>query len=90
MKEQISEGILEEVPEPKSLEGVHYIPQQAVIKEEAQSTKLRVVYDCSAKCRPEEPSLNDCLETGPPLQPHLFDILMRARTYKYLITGGYL
>ena len=87
MKEQISEGILEEVPQPKSLEGMHYIPHQAVIKEEAQSTKLRVVYDCSAKSRPEEPSLNDCLETGPPLQPHLFDILMRARTYKYLITG---
>ena len=87
MKEQITEGILEEVSEPKSLEGVHYIPHQAVIKEEAQSTKLRVVYDCSAKARSEEPSLNDCLETGPPLQPHLFDILMRARTYKYLITG---
>ena len=56
MKEQINEGILEEDLEPKSLEGVHYIPRQAVIKE-----KLRVVYDCSAKARPEKPSLNYCL-----------------------------
>ena len=87
MSEQIKNGILEDVQEPKTLEGVHYIPHQAVIKEEAESTKLRVVFDCSARSRQENPSLNDCLETGPPLQPHLFDILMRTRTYKYLLLG---
>ena len=33
------------------------------------------------------PSLNDCLETGPSLQPHIFDILLRNRMKKYCITG---
>ena len=74
MQEQIQNGILEEVTEPTP-------------NEKVQSTKLPVVYDFSAKISSEQPSLNDCLETGPPLQPHLFDILMRARTHKYLLTG---
>ena len=87
MKEQIETGILEKVPKCDSLKGVHYIPHQAVIKESSESTKLRVVYDCSAKASSGEPSLNDCFESGPPLQPHLFDILMRIRSYKFLITG---
>ena len=65
MQEQIQNGILEEVTDPTPNEKVHYIPHQAVIKEEAQSTKLRVVYDCSAKINSEQPSLKDCLETGP-------------------------
>ena len=87
MKEQIEAGVLEKVPEGDSTGRVHYIPHQAVIKESSESTKLRVVYDCSSKARTGEPSLNDCLESGPPLQPHLFDILMRVRSYKFLITG---
>ena len=87
MREQIETGVLEKVPKCDSLGRVHYIPHQAVIKESSESTKLRVVYDCSAKLRTGEPSLNDCLECGPPLQPHLFDILMRIRSYKFLITG---
>ena len=87
MREQINTGILEKVPKCDSLVGVHYIPHQAVIKESSESTKLRVVYDCSAKLRTGEPSLNDCLECRPPLQPHLFDILMRIRSYTFFITG---
>ena len=47
MKEQIASGILEEVTESATSKNVHYIPHQAVIKEDAQSTKLRVVFDCS-------------------------------------------
>ena len=33
------------------------------------------------------PSLNDCLETGPPLQPRIFDILLRNRMRKSCITS---
>ena len=84
MREQIEMGILEKVPKGDSTGRVHYIPHQAVIKENSESTKLRVVYDCSAKSKTGEPSLNDCLESGPPLQPHLFDILMRVRSFKFL------
>ncbi|XP_065058541.1 uncharacterized protein LOC135686269 [Rhopilema esculentum] len=52
MQEQIQEGIIEKIPQRPSGETVHYIPHQAVIREDAESTKLRIVYDCSAKPNP--------------------------------------
>ncbi|XP_006816656.1 uncharacterized protein LOC102804930 [Saccoglossus kowalevskii] len=48
---------------------------------------MRIVYDCSEKANTKSPSLNDCLETGPSLQPLLFDIMIRNRMRKYCITG---
>ena len=48
---------------------------------------MRMVYDCSAKANSQEPSLNDCLEVGPPLQPVIFDILIRNRLRLLCITG---
>ena len=83
MQEHIQNGIIEEIPECPTREVVHYVPHHAVIREEAESTKLRIVYDCSAKQSPEKPSLNDCLETGPPLQDR--DSL-RTLWYEDLIT----
>ena len=87
MEQQLEEGILELVPEVHSGKVIHYIPHQAVIREEAESTKMRIVYDCSAKQNPQAPSLNDCLEVGPPLQPAIFDILLRNRMKPFCITG---
>ena len=85
MQDQIDEGILEEVPEQQTGDIIHYIPHQAVIREDAESTKMRIVYNCSARQNTESPSLNDCLEIGPPLQPLIFDILLRNRMNKYCI-----
>ena len=48
---------------------------------------MRIVYDCSAKANSQVPSLNDCLEIGPPLQPMIFDILLRIRLRLLCITG---
>ena len=87
MQEQIEKGILEPVPSQPSGENVHYVPHQPVVKEDSETTKLRIVYDCSAKRNPEQPSLNDCLETGPALQPLLFDIVLRNRMNPYCVTG---
>ena len=87
MEQQLEEGILELVPEVPTGEVIHYIPHQAVIREGAESTKMRIVYDCSAKRNPQSPSLNDCLEVGPPLQPAIFDILLRNRMKPFCITG---
>ena len=89
MEQQLEEGILELVPEVPTGEVIHYIPHQAVIREGAESTKMRIVYDCSAKRNPQSPSLNDCLEVGPPLQPAIFDILLRNRMKPFCITGTY-
>jgi hypothetical protein len=78
MQEQIELGMLEPVATVPTADKVHYIPHHQVFKE-SETIPLRIVYDCSAKADKQSPSLNDCLETGPPLQPHLFDILLRLR-----------
>ena len=87
LQEHIREGVIEKVPARPTGEIIHYIPHQAVIREEAESTKLRVVYDCSAKQNAQVPSLNDCLEVGPALQPKLFDIMIRNRMKRHCIDG---
>ena len=63
------------VDEPK--QRVFYIPHKPVVRETATTTKLRIVFDASAKPSEGGPSLNDCLETGPPLQNLLWDVLVR-------------
>ena len=64
-----------------------YMPHQAVIRRDAISTKLRVVYDASAKSSSELPSLNDSIHPGLSLIPAIMDILIRFRAYKYGITA---
>ena len=87
MEEQLAQGIIELVPEPITGEVIHYIPHQPVIRDEAESTKMRIVYDCSAKKDLQSPSLTDCLEIGSPLQPMIFNILLRNKMNKYCVTG---
>ena len=87
MREQIDNGILERVPEKPTGETVHYIPHQPVIREGAKSTKLRIVFDCSAGPNGSTTSLNMCLESDPSLQPKLFDIMLRNRFCPYVIVG---
>ena len=49
MTERLAERILEEVPETPTGGVIHYIPYQSVIRDQAESTKMKIVYDCSAK-----------------------------------------
>ena len=87
MEAQIKDGILESIPEEPSGKIVHYVPHQPVIREDTESTKMRTVYNYSARSCSEDPSLNDCLEKGPPLQPLILDILLRNRMLPLCITG---
>ena len=65
IQEQKEEGIVESAPaEAKGTE--FYIPHRAVVRENAETTKLRIVYNASARESPNQPSLNDCLHPGPP------------------------
>ena len=56
------------------------MPCKAVMREAAQTTKVRLVYDVSSS---KNVSLNECLETGPPLKNLIWDILTRSRFRKY-------
>ena len=79
-------GIVERAEEiPKGRE--FYIPHKPVVRESAESTKLRIVYDASARASENSPSLNECLNPGPPLQNQLWNVLVRARFHPVLITG---
>ena len=63
--DQVNKGVVEAVPEPKDkgLSQIHYLPHHTVLREDKTTTKLRVVYDASAKTN--GPALNDCLYAGP-------------------------
>lgn len=67
-------------------EQAYYLPHHAVLKEDSSTTKLRVVFNGSAKTNTGS-SLNNVLLVGPVVQPTLFAILLRFRTYLYGITA---
>ena len=64
-----------------------YIPHKAVTRETAESTKIRIVYDASARASEKAPSLNDYLETGTPLQNKLWSVLVRNRFQPVALAG---
>ena len=81
IKEQQNAGVIEKVKELEETGKVHYLSNQAVISRDAEAMKLRIVYDSSSKESKNRASLNDCLHTGPSLNPLLFEILVgSART----------
>ena len=85
IKQQLEEGIIEPVPERPTGKRITYIPHQPVVREEAATTKVRVVYDASAKATKGVKSLNDCLHTGPSLTPLLYTVMLRFRMYKIVL-----
>ena len=76
--EQKEKGIIEEVSTPGKLGETHYIPHHPVIRNDRTTTKVRIVFDASAK--DTGPSLNECLYKGPQLTLLLYDILLRFRS----------
>ena len=82
IREQLQTGIIEQVSELEQTDSCHYLPHPAVCREDAETTKVRVVYDASAKDTKASVSLNDCLHAGPALTPIIFDILLCFRAGK--------
>ena len=85
IEEQLQSGVIEPVIEkdPVSVDQpVHYMPHHAVVREDKETTKVRIVYDGSAHEKKDEASINDCLKQGPNLIPSLFDILLKFRSHK--------
>ena len=78
-------GIIETVPEQGKKGETHYLVYHPVIRKDKDTTKLRIVFDASAKTF--GPSLNECLYKGPQLTPLVFDILLRFRAQVIALTA---
>ena len=87
IRDQIKNDIVQTVELPERVEGnrVHYLPHHAVVKHDKDTTKVRVVYDASAKMT--GPSLNECLHVGPKVNQKILDILIRFRLHKVAIVA---
>ena len=85
IREQLALGILEPVEGSNAFSRIHYLPHHAVVRQDKSTTKMRIVYDASAKA--DGPSLNECLYTGPPLHKKIFDLLFRFRTQPVALIG---
>lgn len=94
IKEQLENGMIERVPVQEEYhkcknypkKGVlHYMPHHFVERQDKQHTKIRIVFDASAKTKKEFPSLNECLNKGPNLYNDLTGILLRARLHPFLV-----
>jgi hypothetical protein len=96
IKEQLEKGIIEKVKDDSEQQittnnsnhvNKHYLPHHGVVRKERETSKLRVVYDGSARENQGDISINDCLDIGPNLVPKLFDILVRFRWNRVALTA---
>ena len=78
IQQQLNRGVIELAPATKTAKEF-YILYKGIERKQAKTTKLRVVYDASAKESGSQPFLNDCLHPGSPLQNLLWDVLVRSR-----------
>lgn len=88
IEDQKKASVVERADEPCVGGREFYIPHKPVVRATAESTKLRVVYDASARAFDGAPSLNDCLHAGPPLQNKLWSVLVRGRFNPVAINGN--
>jgi hypothetical protein len=63
-----------------------YLPHHCIVREQKETTKLRVVFDCSAQTSSGK-SLNDIQAIGPVVQSDLLSILLRFRANRYVLTA---
>eukprot|EP00794_Sanderia_malayensis_P006304 gene6304-biopygen5218 len=89
-QDQIAKGIIEKVPPANRKTGnneFHYLCHHGVVRRDRETTKLRVVFDGSARMNKDAPSLNDRLEIGTNYMPLLFDTLIRFRMKPIAMTA---
>ncbi|GFW31194.1 integrase catalytic domain-containing protein [Trichonephila clavipes] len=77
---------MEQVKEDSDVENGYYLPHHGVLRSSSKTTRLRVVFNASAKTS-SGLSLNDLLCKGGVIQEDLFSILIRLRKYAYAFTA---
>lgn len=89
IKQYLLNGHAEVVPHRKESDrakAIYYMPHKEVLREDSTTTKLRIVFDASSHAKGYK-SLNECLETGPNLNPELLQVLLRFRYYPITMTA---
>jgi hypothetical protein len=86
INEQLQNQIVVPVRASEGERRLHYIPHHAVIRMHKVTTKVRIVYDASAK-RNNGVSLNSCLHKGPMFDQKIIDILIRFRVHRVVFSA---
>lgn len=86
MQEYIDLGHMSKITESVGVLNPVYLPHHSVIRESSTTTRLRVVFDASAKTA-SGVSLNDTLMVGRILQDNIIDIILRFRLHVIAITA---
>lgn len=77
-EEYLDKEYIEVIPYNELERKSYYMPHHCVVKEEAVSTKVRIVFNASSPSS-SGLSLNDVLMTGPVVQPSLMAVLLNFR-----------
>ena len=90
LQEMEGNGVIQEISvteqEGSGSHPVFYLPHRPVVREASASTKIRPVFDASARDL-SGVSLNDCLHVGPSLTPNICDVLCRFRRNKVAVVA---
>ncbi|XP_071577173.1 uncharacterized protein [Temnothorax nylanderi] len=89
LDEYLRLGHMAKIPPEDSVVDVtkrYYIPHHAVVKDTSETTRLRVVFNASARTTTGT-SLNEHLLIGPKPQRNLVVVILRWRQYRYVFTA---
>ncbi|XP_065082353.1 uncharacterized protein LOC135704779 [Ochlerotatus camptorhynchus] len=87
MREYLELGHMRLVPEKEASKSKEcFLPHHPVLKEASTTTKVRVVFDASAKTSTGH-SLNEALLVGPVVQDDILNISLRFRTFPVAVVG---
>ncbi|XP_028157810.1 uncharacterized protein LOC114350993 isoform X2 [Ostrinia furnacalis] len=84
MSDYIESNHMSLVPLDQMGRGKYYIPHHCVLRPDSTTTRLRVVFDASAKDLNAR-SFNDTQLIGPKLQPDIFKILLNFRQHQIVV-----
>lgn len=78
IQDQVRSGIMQVIGNLEHVDGerVHYLPHHAIIRHDKETTKMRIVYDASAKSI-----------VGPKFNQKILDILLRFRIHQTELTA---
>ena len=85
IKDQLQADVIEKLEQPE-VGQVHYLPHRPVIRNDKQTSKVRIVCDASSKIGNSQ-SLSDCLLPGPSLTESLFSVSIQFRLHRYAFSA---